>query len=154
MALVKERGKTSFIPSLRDNLSEVFDFDHMFDRPLFETLRNGNKFSRIPATNIRETNKEYLVELAAPGMKKSDFHVDIDNDLLEIKVEKEEESKDKGENFTRREYDFTSFYRSFNLPDSVHSEKIKAEYQDGILKVHIPKVEETQKKTVKEIAVK
>lgn len=155
MTLVKKRSTRSALPTLRTNLSEIFDTD-LFNDPFFESsLFNLNRarYSRIPATNIRETNKEFIIELAAPGMNKKDFVVDIDNGLLEIKVEKEEESEEKREKYKRKEYDYSAFYRSFNLPDSVKSDKIMAEYKDGILQVHLPKVMEAMKKPVKEIAV-
>lgn len=154
MTLIKKAGTNKWIPTLRNNLSDVFDLDHLFDKSLIDTLGNGKHFSRIPATNILEKDKEYIVEVAAPGMKKEDFHVNLDNQLLEIKVEKEEESKEENENYTRKEYDYTSFYRSFDIPESIKSEKIKAEYLNGVLKIHLPKVMNGKKKSVKEIIVK
>ncbi len=139
---------------MRSEFSELFDFDRFFDQPLmnFPYAETG-RFSRMPATNIKELDDEFIVELAAPGLKKKDFHVDIDNGMLEIKVEKEEESKEEKELFTRREYSYNAFYRAFNLPETVDGNKIKAEYEEGILKVHLPKTPDAKKKPVKEIAV-
>ena len=88
------------------------------------------------AVNIKENDKEFIVELAAPGMNKKDFHIDIDNKMLEIKVEREEEKVEKETDYTRKEYDYSSFYRAFDLPENVKEDKIKAEYNNGILKVH------------------
>lgn len=154
MTLIKRRGNAGLIPSLRSNLNELFDMDRFLEEPFFETpFWNGMRFSRVPAANIKETEKEFLVEVAAPGMNKKDFHIDIDNKMLEIKVEKEQEKEEKDVDFTRKEYDYTAFYRSFNLPDNVKEDKIKAEYIDGVLKVHLPKTVESKKKMVKEIAV-
>jgi HSP20 family protein len=151
MTLIRRRNG-GLIPSFRSSLSELFDSDLLMNPPIFETPYY-NRFSKIPGANIRETDNEFIVEVAAPGMKKKAFKVDIDNNMLEIKVEKEEEKKEDKESYTRREYDYTAFYRSFNLPDTVQSEKIKAEYEDGILKVHLPKVAEAKRKPAKEIAI-
>lgn len=154
MSLLKSRSG-ELMPSWRSNLSELFDFDRFFldqpfsNFPAMDTLR----VSRIPATNIRESENEFILELAAPGMKKKDFHVDIDNGMLEIKVEKEEEIKKEEPRFTRREYNYNAFYRSFTLPETVDGEKIKAEYEEGVLKIHLPKLPDAKKRPVKEITV-
>jgi HSP20 family protein len=154
MTVIKKRTNGGLIPSLRNNLTELFDMDHFLDEPFFETpFWNGRKFNKVPAANIKETKKEFIVEIAAPGMNKKDFHIDIENKMLEIKVEKEIEKEDKDVDFTRKEYDYTAFYRAFDLPEHVFEDKIKAEYIDGILKVHLPKSMETKKKKAKEIAV-
>lgn len=154
MTLIKKKGNGGLIPSLRSNLNELFDMDRFLDEPFFETpFWNGRRFNKVPAANIRETEKEYLVEIAAPGMHKKDFHIDIDNKMLEIKVEKEAEKEEKGIEFTRKEYDYTAFYRAFDLPENVKEDNIKAEYTNGILKVHLPKMAATKKKMAKEIAV-
>jgi len=155
MTLLAKRRNGGLIPSLRTNFSELFDFDRFFDDPLLEANQvwNGVRLAKIPATNILEKENEFVVELAAPGMKKKDFHIDIDDNFLEIKVEKEDSSTIKDENYTRKEYDFTSFYRSFTLPENVNSEKIKAEYTDGILRIHLPMVAKSKKKPVKEITI-
>lgn len=154
MTLIKKRANVGLMPSLRSNLNELFDMDRFLEEPFFETpFWNGRRFNRLPATNIKENDKEFIVELAAPGMNKKDFHIDIDNKMLEIKVEKEEKKEEKETDYTRKEYDYTSFYRAFDLPENVKEDKIKAEYIDGVLKVHLPKTAETKKKMVKEIAV-
>lgn len=154
MTLIKKRGNGGLIPSLRSNLNELFDMDRFLEEPFFETpFWNSRRFTRVPAANIKETSKEFLVEVAAPGMTKKDFHIDIENKMLEIRVEKEMEKEQKDVDFTRKEYDYTAFYRAFDLPENVLEDKIKAEYVDGVLKVHLPKSMETKKKKAKEIAV-
>lgn len=146
--------KAGLLPTLRSEFSELFDIDRFFDQPVMNfPFTETTRFSRIPATNIKEDDKEFIVELAAPGMKKKDFHVDIDNGVLEIKVENEEEIEKEEAKFTRREYNYNAFYRAFNLPKTVDGDKIKAEYEEGILKVHLPKTAEAKKKPIKEIAV-
>jgi HSP20 family protein len=151
----RKRSNGEMIPSLRNDLSEMFDFDNLFDNPLFEnSLLTRRKLSRVPATNIMESDEEYVVQLAAPGLNKKDFHINLDNETLEIKVENEEEKEDEDLDFTRREYDYRMFYRSFNLPETVNPEKINAEYENGILKVHLPKVANAKRKPPKAITVK
>lgn len=139
---------------MRSDLLDLFDIDQFFTQPLWESPLDGRQFSRVPAANIRETNDEYFVELAAPGLDKKDFHVDVDNGVLEIKVEKEEERERERKHYTRREYSYSAFYRSFTLPESVNADQIEAEYEHGILKVRLPKLAEMKKKkTAKEIQV-
>ena len=154
MSLLKSKSG-ELLPSLRSDLSELFDFDRFFmDQPFSNFLSmDTRRVARIPATNTRESDDEFILELAAPGMKKKDFHVDIDNGMLEIKVEKEEEFKTEEPKFTRREYNYNAFYRSFTLPETVDGEKINAEYEEGILKIHLPKLPGAKKRPVKEITV-
>ena len=153
MSLIRRRNG-DLIPSLRGSISDLFDADRFFEEPFFRfPFTNGRRFLKVPATNIRDTDEEFIVELAAPGMKKSDFQVDIDNNVLEIKVDKEDFREEKEKEYSRKEYDYTSFCRSFELPESVNADKIKAEYQEGILKVHLPKVPEAKRKPVKEIKI-
>jgi len=117
---------------------------------LMETLERNffnpeEKFQGdIPAVNIKEENDKFILEMAAPGMKKSDFHINLENDVLTISSEKKEEKEEKQENYTRREFYYNTFSRSFNLPESVDAEKIKADYKNGILSITLPKKEETR----------
>lgn len=153
MALLEKRKTEGLLPSLRSNFDELFDFERFFDEPGLRLPWNNGRLNKVPATNIREMDKEFVVELAAPGLTKKDFHVDVDDNILEIKVEKEEERKEEREKYTRKEYDYRAFYRSFTLPENVQGDKIKAEYKDGLLKVHLPKSPEAKKKPSKEISV-
>jgi HSP20 family protein len=108
----------------------------------------------IPSVNIKETENEFLVEMAAPGMAKDDFKVDLNNNLLTISSEKQtENNSDDGTNLTRREFSYQSFSRSFSLPAIVETDKITARYENGILKVTIPKKEEAKPKPLKQIKV-
>lgn len=126
---------------------------------LFETglgtsfLPNFNTGMTLPAVNIKETKDEYVLEIAVPGMKKSDFNIDIDNKVLSISSEKEEQYEEKEENYTCREFGYNSFKRTFTLPDTVESDKIKAEYKEGILMVLLPKRDEAKEKPAKRITV-
>ncbi len=108
----------------------------------------------LPAVNIKENNDAFVVEMAAPGMKKDDFKIELNNDLLTISSEKKDEKESKeGETYTRREYSYQSFSRSFTLPNTANAEKISAKYNDGVLLVEIQKKEEAKPKPAKQIAI-
>jgi HSP20 family protein len=109
----------------------------------------------VPAVNINEDDIEFVVSLAAPGMNKNDFKIDLDGNILSISSEKEENKEEKEKKFTRKEYSYTSFNRSFTLPAEVNKEKIEARYEDGVLRLILPKNEEAKKKIMsKQITVK
>ncbi|MBN2615445.1 MAG: Hsp20/alpha crystallin family protein [Bacteroidales bacterium] len=99
----------------------------------------------IPAVNITEQNDRFVLEMAAPGLQKSDFQINLDNYVLTISSEKKEEKKEKSQNFTRREFLYNSFKRTFTLPKSIDAEKISADYQNGILTLQLPKKEQELK---------
>ena len=107
----------------------------------------------MPQVNIKETADAYWVEMAVPGMKKSDFHIDLDNHLLSISTEVKQEEENKEENYTRREFGYSSFRRTFTLPESVDDSKINASYNDGILSIHLPKKEEARQKPARTIKI-
>jgi HSP20 family protein len=108
---------------------------------------------RLPAVNVAETEKEFKIEMAAPGLERKDFKVEVENGMLCINSEKEEENVEEKKNYTRREYAYNSFSRSFSLPDNSLPEKINAKYENGILHIAIPKKETTITKPAKEIKV-
>lgn len=110
---------------------------------------------KTPAVNITEDENAYQMHLAAPGMKRSDFKVDIDGDTLTISSEKESETEEKTRRYSRREYGYSSFSRSFTLPDDVNRDRIDAHYEDGILKLTLPRKEEARRReAAKAIPVK
>lgn len=114
----------------------------------------GNLLS-VPAVNIIENGNDYKLTLAAPGLKKDDFKIDINGNLLTISSEAEENKEEKDENYTRKEYNYSSFSRSFTLPDEVLKDKIEASYENGVLSVVLPKKEEAKKAAIsKKIEVK
>lgn len=120
---------------------------------------NGNYSSTessLPAVNIRETADSFEVEMAAPGMSKKDFSIELENNLLTISSEKQQENQEKeGERFTKKEFSFLSFKRSFTLPKGVvDDDKIQAKYENGILSLRIPKKEEAKPRPPKKIAIK
>jgi HSP20 family protein len=117
-------------------LGSIFDpfmkreWSDFFGRDFIET---------IPSVNISENEGHYTVELAAPGLKKEDFKINIEDEMITISSERETESKTEKKDYSRREYNYNSFYRSFGLPEGVDQEKIKATYTDGVLKIELPK---------------
>ena len=113
---------------------------------------NNNK--TVPAVNIKETDDSYELELFAPGNKKHDFNIDLDEGLLTISAEfqSESQSEELGK-YTRKEFSYASFRRSFSLPDTVKEEDIKASYEDGILKIKLPKKEEALPKPKRSIEI-
>lgn len=131
-------------------------FDDVLTRDwLSWPLSQSNERWSMPAVNIRETNDAYELEVAAPGMTKQDFKVKLDNNLLEISAEKEhKEEQEENGNYSRREFNYQSFVRTFNLPERlVQGEKISARYHDGILHITVPKTEEAKVKPPKQIEI-
>lgn len=108
----------------------------------------------MPAVNIHETADNFLIELAAPGKKKSDFHVEVDNNLISIRSETEMQKEDDSKGYSRKEFNYTSFTRTFTLPEGVDRDGITAEYKDGILHLTLPKMEEAKEKPPKAIEIK
>ncbi len=111
----------------------------------------------LPAVNIQENDNEYVVELAAPGMNKKDFIIELENDVLTInsEIQSEVEDEDDKENFYRKEFSYKSFQRSFRFPQElVNAEKINASYKDGILRLVLPKVEKKKGKPRKQIEIR
>ena len=134
-------------------------FDDMLTRDWLNwplTHHNNNNGGSMPAVNVKETNEAFELEVAAPGMSKGDFKVELDNNMLVISAQKEdkhEEQDDKG-NFARREFSYSSFTRSFSLPERmVKGDEIVAKYTDGILHIVVPKAEEAKVKPPKQIAI-
>ncbi|UPK68696.1 Hsp20/alpha crystallin family protein [Chitinophaga filiformis] len=148
MSLIKRNGNTfSSLPSL---------FDDFFSRELFNW--GNNNFSAtsttVPSVNIRETADNYEVEVAAPGMEKKDFKVTLDDNLLTISSSKQQQQEKKDDNYTRREFSYQSFQRSFELPKNVVDEdKIIARYENGLLHLTIPKREEAKQKAPRTIEI-
>ena len=143
--LVKRPG---LFPNMPTFFSDFFDDD---DRWL--TFNGDGWTSKIPAANIQEKDAEYVIELAAPGMEKKDFHVDVENGNLCISSEKKSETKEEDNGYTRKEFGYSSFSRSFALPDNVNEDKIKASYKDGILSLALPKKEGAESIPKKEIKI-
>jgi len=128
--------------------------DDIFNRDLPSVFTsNFNTGITLPKVNIKETSDAFVVEMAVPGLKKSDLHIDIDHQIVSISAEKKEENEQKEENYTRREFGYSSFKRTFALPESVNAEKINASYNEGILSILLPKKEEAKQKPARSIKI-
>ncbi len=121
-------------------LADFFENDRFFDAGWLKRIQE------VPAVNVMEREKDFEIQMAAPGLTKKDFNITIENGILTILVEKEIENEEKDKNYTRKEYSYTNFARSFNLPENVKSEKVDAHYEDGVLKLVLPKEVETKVK--------
>src|SRR5882757_7675413 len=108
------------------------------------TFFNDRMVARVPAVNISETEDHYHLELAAPGLKKQDFKISLDRNVLNISVEQQNENKEGDKRFSKREFSYSSFVRSFTLPDLADQGRIDAVYENGVLKVDIAKKEEAK----------
>ncbi len=146
MSLVKFRKQPSnHFPSI---------WDDFFKRDLFDSSNALVAGSTLPAVNIKEDNDTYHIELAAPGFDKKDFEINLDRHVLTVSSNKEVSNETEEDGYSRKEFSYASFKRSFNLPDSADESKVSAEYSNGILNVHIPKKEEAKLQPARSIKVK
>lgn len=138
------------LPSLPSIVDKFFDGDLMdWGNDNFAPMN-----STLPAVNVRETENDFQIEVAAPGMKRDDFKVKYDNGRLLISSESKEEKQEGDERFTRREFSYQSFQRTFTVPESmINGDRIEAKYNEGILHIVIPKREELKPKPAKEISI-
>ena len=116
-------------------------FNGMYRRPVYHNC----DYNR-PAANIIDNEKDFTIELAVPGMSKDEFSINLDKDILTIAMERKDEEVKEEKNFTRREFRYDGFSRTFSLPEIVDQEKIKADYKNGVLSVVLPKGEEAKVK--------
>jgi HSP20 family protein len=123
----------------------VFD-DELF--PAFQTRSNS-----MPAVNIREDEKKYSLELAVPGIDKKDLKIDINEDVLTISSETRNETEENKDGYKRKEFSYSSFCRSFYIPENVDRDHIEANYKDGILTVGLPKQEEEKSKITRQVKI-
>ncbi|MFC2087743.1 Hsp20/alpha crystallin family protein [Bacteroidota bacterium] len=139
-------------PKLKNSTFSPDWTDNFFTGPIWPNAES-NVGTSIPAVNINEDENQFNIELAAPGMEKKDFKLDLNHNVLTISSEKMEKKENDNKKFTRREFRYTSFNRSFTLPNSVKEEGIKASYKEGILNISIPKKEEAKDKGPKHIEI-
>ena len=128
--------------------------DEFFGRDNYPAHYQRNGFKSLPAVNITESEDAYTIEVAAPGLNKKDFKIDLDKNSLTIASVREDKQEENKERYTRREFRYTNFSRSFTIPETVDAEKISAVHKDGILYVDIPKMEEAKEKSARQIAIK
>jgi len=139
------KSNSNLFPSI---FSDFFEMDKFFDN--FPTW---DKDTWLPATNIKEDEKSYEIELAVPGMKKEDITIEMENGLLTVSGESKEEKEESKAAYLRKEYKSSSFVRSFSLPDNANEDGIISRYEDGILKIRIDKNPADVKKEKKEIPI-
>lgn len=147
--------KTLLKNSDRNSLHPWYSPLHRFFRNDFMNLWDGDATDTIPSINIKEEKDNYKIEMAAPGLKKEDFNIDIERNVLTISSEKENEKREdgEGEKFSRREYNYSSFSRSLSLPENADGSKIVAKYENGLLLLTIPKMGESENRQYKKITV-
>ncbi|WP_114941509.1 Hsp20/alpha crystallin family protein [Mucilaginibacter endophyticus] len=119
-------------------------FNDVFDSIFNDTFFSDRMVARVPAVNISESENNYHVELAAPGLRKEDFKLNLERNQLSISVEQNADHQDNQKNYSKREYSYSSFVRSFTLPESADHANIEASYTDGILRIDIAKREEAK----------
>lgn len=138
--------------------NDFLSLNNWFDDNFFNTPVMAQTTTTAPAVNVKEDNKQYVMEVAVPGLKKEQVNMSIDKDgYLTLSIENKNEQKDenKKEHYLRREFSYTSYRQSYALPDNVDADKIEANVADGVLKVVLPKVEKKEEKEdVKHIEVK
>lgn len=151
--VVRKKRNGSTFPSL---VNDFFNTDRFFGPSILDFdggLLDFGSSVVIPEANIIENGKDYKIELAAPGLEKKDFKVEVQDGVLSISAEKEEERKEEDKSFRRREFSYNSFSRSFTLPENLVTDKIDAKYENGVLRLTLPKKEVTVSKPVKQITV-
>jgi len=144
MMLLKKNDSLPVFPTL---------FNDLFDR--WDSPAYAKTTRSIPAVNVQENDDAFVLSIAVPGMEKEDFKIDLDQDVLSISSEKSEENEESKDNYTRKEYSYSSFVRRFTLPkDSILEDNIEATYTQGELKITLPKREEVKPKALRAIEVK
>jgi HSP20 family protein len=146
MSLIKWRNRNDLMPTFPNWVDNFFRDDDFF----------ANRWTReltVPAVNVKETDTAFDLEVAAPGMKKDDFKLEVKEGMLYISAETKMEKEEKENDYTRREFSYSTFERSFWLPENVKSDNIKATYKDGILMITLPKVKVEKKEPSKLIKI-
>jgi len=146
------KSNSSLFPAIPSLFEELLNKDWL-DSSLSTWKSSG---ATLPAVNVKETNDAFCIEVAAPGMKRENFKVELQNDMLTISSELQDQHDENGQHgdYTRKEFSYQSFQRSFSLPENrVEGGKISARYTDGILQVMVPKREEAKVKPPRLISV-
>jgi HSP20 family protein len=139
------------LPTITRRSFRPFYMPNVVDEDFFNLFQNRS--SSVPAVNIREDEKNYTLDLAVPGIDKKDLKIDVNEDVITISAEKSNESEESKNGFKRKEFSFSSFSRSFYVPENVDRDKIDANYKDGILSINLPKQEEEKSKVSRKIEI-
>lgn len=127
------------LPMITKRSFRPFFMPSLFEDEMFPSLSGSSNITR-PAVNIREDDKKYSLELAVPGIDKKDLKIEVNEDILTISMEQKQENEEEISGYKRREYSYSSFCRSFYLPEDSNRDKIEASYKDGILTVDLHKI--------------
>ena len=139
------------LPMITRRSYKPFLWSNLFDDDFFPVV--SQRSTSIPAVNIKEDEKRFVLDLAVPGIDKKDLKIEIHEDVITISSESKNEKEENHDGFKRREFSYSSFCRSFYVPDNVNKDKIEASYKDGILTVEIPKEEEEKAKISREVKI-
>jgi len=139
------------LPTIARRNFRPFYMGSIFDNDFFPVMSANT--NSMPAVNIKEDEKSFMLDLAVPGIDKKDLKIDINEDLLTISSETKNDSEENKDGYKRKEFSYTSFCRSFQIPENVNREKIEANYKDGILSVSLPKFEEEKNKISRQVKI-
>ena len=139
------------LPTITRRSFRPFYMPNFFDDDFFPVL--SNRTNPVPAVNIKEDDKNYVLDLAIPGIDKKDLKIDMNEDVLTISSEAKSESEESKDGYRRKEFSFSAFSRSFYIPENVNREKIEANYKDGVLSVSLPKQDEDMNKVSRKIEI-
>lgn len=139
------------LPSITNRTFRPFSMGSIFDDDFFPVL--PSRSSSMPAVNIKEDEKRFLLDLAVPGIDKKDLKIDIEEDVLTISSESKHEKEENSEGYRRKEFSYSSFCRSFQIPENVNRDKIEANYKDGILSVALPKLGEEKSRISRQVKI-
>lgn len=128
-------------------------FESLFGKEALADFVAPNFVGSVPAVNVVENKEGFRVELAAPGLQKGDFKLNLEGNQLTITAQKEQKEEEAVERYTRREFKFSSFRRTFTLPNTVDGGRIEAAYENGVLSVKLPKKEEAKEKPARAIEI-
>jgi HSP20 family protein len=141
----------AMLPTIMRRSFRPFYMPNLFDDDFFPVL--NNRASTVPAVNIKEDEKNYVLDLAIPGMDKKDLKIDINEDVLTISSESKNEKSEESDGYRKKEFSYSSFCRSFYIPENVNRDKIEANYKDGVLSVALPKMEEEKKNLSRQVTI-
>jgi HSP20 family protein len=141
------------LPMLRRGTAFPSMVDEFFGKDFLSNIFDTQTGISMPSVNIIEGKDDFNIEVAAPGLEKKDFKIDLNNNVLTISSEKEVKDEQTDKNYMRREFSYRSFQRSFALPNTVEADKINASYKDGVLNIAIPKKEEAKEKPARTIKI-
>jgi HSP20 family protein len=141
----------AMLPMITRRSYKPFMWSSLLDDDFFPVVSQRN--TSMPAVNIKEDEKKYQLDLAVPGIEKRDLKIEINEDVITVSSENKNEKEENTDGFKRREFSYSSFCRSFYLPENVNKEKIEANYKDGILTIALPKQTEEKSKVSREVAI-